>query len=150
MVFRVVAMVKNWKLSRGERGQSAVEFALAAPFLIAFIMFMVDISFLGFNYVSAANAVREGARCGAVGGTANAVSTRVTTAAGSLSASVAITPVARSGTNIGADVTVSADFTYTFITPLNILPGMNLGTTKFNKKATMRMETASPYTKDPC
>ena len=133
-----------------EHGQAVLEFALAAPFLIAFIMFIADIGFLGFNYVSAANSVREGARCAAVGGTTNAVSTRVVRTAGSLSASVAVTPVAYSGTNIGADATVSADFTYAFITPLNMLPGLNLGTLKFNKKAVMRMETTNPGTKTSC
>ena len=140
-----------WRGSpRGDRGQSAVEFALAAPVLIAFIMFIVDVGFLGFNYVSAANSVREGARCAAVGGTANAVATRVVTTAGNLSATVAVTPVAYSGPNIGADTTVSADFTYSFITPLNMLPGLNLGTLKFNKKAVMRMETTNPGTKTSC
>ena len=135
---------------RQEHGQSAVEFALAAPFLFAFIFFIADIGFLGFNYVSAANAVREGARCAAVGGTADAVATRVTNTAGNLSATVEVTPVAYSGPNIGADATVSADFTYAFITPLDMIPGLNLGSIEFNKKAVMRMETTSPGTKTPC
>lgn len=127
-----------------------VEFALAAPFLIAFILFIVDVGFLGFNYVSAANAVREGARCAAVGGTADAVATRVMSTAGNLSATVEVTPVAYSGSNIGADATVSADFTYSFITPLDMIPGLNLGSLEFNKTAVMRMETTSPGTKTPC
>lgn len=135
---------------RGDHGQTVVEFALAAPFLIAFILFIADIGFLGFNYVSAANAVREGARCAAVGGTQDAVATRVVKTAGNLSASVATTPVAYSGSTIGADATVSADFTYSFITPLDMLPGLDLGTLTFNKKAVMRMETTNPGTKTAC
>ena len=142
---------RSEKRHRGiEHGQSAVEFALAAPFLIAFILFIADVGFLGFNYVSAANSVREGARCAAVGGTQNAVATRVVMTAGNLSATVAVTPVAYSGPNIGASTTVSADFTYDFITPLNMIPGLDLGTLTFNKRAVMRMETISPGTKTSC
>ena len=132
---------------RGDLGQSAVEFALAAPFLIAFIMFMVDIAFLGFNYVSATNAVREGARCGAIGGSNSAITNRVTTTAGSLSQAVTFpTPVAR-GSTIGSDVTVSAHFVYKMLTPVNMLPGLTLGDIPFDKAATMRMEAAAPYDK---
>lgn len=136
--------------ARHDSGQAVVEFALVAPILIAFIFFIADVGFLGFNYVSAANSVREGARCAAVGGTADAVSARVISTAGDLSASVRVTPVAYSGTNIGADATVSADFTYQFITPLNMIPGVDLGFLKFNKKAVMRMETTNPGTKPSC
>lgn len=139
--------LKTLRLRRGERGQSAVEFALAAPFLIAFILFMVDVAFLGFNYVSATNAVREGARCGAIGGSNAEIATRVTETAGNLSSAVTFpTPVAR-GTTIGSDVTVSAHFNYVFITPLGMLPGLDLDDIGFDKSATMRMEAASPYTK---
>ena len=131
----------------GELGQGAVEFALVAPFLIAFILFMVDVAFLGFNYVSATNAVREGARCGAIGGSNAEIATRVTETAGNLSSAVTFpTPVVR-GTTIGSDVTVSAHFVYKMLTPVNMLPGLTLGDIPFDKAATMRMEAAAPYDK---
>ncbi len=121
-------------------GQAAVEFALAAPFLIAFILFIADIGFLGFNYVSAANSVREGARCAAVGGSDAEVMARVTEAYGGLSAEV--TPSAPNrGANVGESVVVSASFSYDYITPLNMLPGLNLQSFTFTKSATMRLET---------
>jgi len=50
--------------------------------LLMFIFFIIDAGFFGYTYVSAANAVREGARCAAVGGTSAAVKARVTTASG--------------------------------------------------------------------
>ena len=121
---------------------------MAAPFLIAFIMFIADISFLGYNVVSGTNAVREGARCGAVGGSNAAIAARIAQTTGSLSSTYVVAPVSRTPV-IGGNVTVGATFTYTFITPLNMLPGLNLGSKSFTRSATMRMET-SDTTKPAC
>ena len=53
-------------LFRREEGQSALEFVLVLPvFIIAFLM-VVDLGILMYQYVSVSNAVREGARFGAV------------------------------------------------------------------------------------
>ena len=133
---------------RGESGQSVIEFALAAPFLLAFIFFVVDAGLLAYSYISVTNAVREGARCGAVGGTDAAVTSRVAAASGGL-VGVAVDSPAR-GPNIGDSITVTAHYSYDWLTPIDILPGLNLGTYSFTKAATMRMETASPYTKSSC
>jgi hypothetical protein len=51
---------------RRDEGQSAFEFVLILPFFMLFILLMIDFAFLGFSYVSVANAAREGARYGAV------------------------------------------------------------------------------------
>ena len=53
-------------LLRREEGQSALEFVLILPiFIIAFLM-LVDLGMLMYNFVSVSNAVREGARFGAI------------------------------------------------------------------------------------
>jgi Flp pilus assembly protein TadG len=132
-----------------EHGQSAVEFALAAPFLLAFIFFIVDAGLLAYSYISVTNAVREGARCGAVGGTDAAVSARVVQASGGLVNTITVDTPSR-GPNIGDSITITAHYTYHWLTPLNILPGLDLANFTFTKSATMRMETAPPYTKTTC
>ena len=141
-------MMKSFR-RRGERGQSALEFALAAPFLLAFIMFIVDAGLFSYSYISVTNAVREGARCGAVGGVDGAITTRVTKASGGLTNIVTVDAPVR-GPDIGDDITVTAHYTYDWITPVGILPGLGLADLQFTKSATMRMETAPPYTKATC
>jgi Flp pilus assembly protein TadG len=53
------------------RGQAAFEFALMLPLFVIFVLLMIDFAMLTYQYVSLANAVREGARWGAVGCGAN-------------------------------------------------------------------------------
>lgn len=130
-----------------ERGQAVVEFALALPFIVTVIMFCVDMGLFGYSYVSVTNAVREGARCGAVGGTNGAVTTRVQNASGGLANFTGVTSLTR-GATIGSDITVTATYTYDWITPVGLLPG--LGNFSFAKTSTMRMETTPPYTKAGC
>lgn len=56
---------------RREEGQAAFEFMLVLPIFIVFLLMAVDFGVLMYQYVSVANAAREGARYGAVncGGT---------------------------------------------------------------------------------
>ena len=49
-----------------EEGQAALEFMLVLPFFILFILLVVDFGLMMYEYVSISNAVREGARYGAV------------------------------------------------------------------------------------
>jgi len=132
-----------------EQGQAVVEFALALPFLLAFIFFIVDAGFFAYSYISVANAVREGARCGAVGGTDAAVAARVTDTSGGLT-NVVTVDVPDRGPNIGDDITVTAHYTYDWITPVGILPGLDLEDVTYTKSVTMRMETTPPYAKETC
>ena len=105
-----------------------------------------------YTYVSATNAVREGARCGAVGGTSAAVKARVTQASNGLNSTV-ITPsnptYAPSPATIGGSITVGAALRYEWITPVGLVPGINRFST-YTKSATMRMETADTTTKTSC
>ncbi len=52
-------------------GQAAFEFALILPVFIVFMLLIVDFGVLTYQYVSLANAAREGARYGATGCGAN-------------------------------------------------------------------------------
>lgn len=50
----------------GERGQAAWELILILPFFVLVMLLLIDFGIWMYKYVSVANAVREGARYGAV------------------------------------------------------------------------------------
>lgn len=128
------------KTHSDSKGQAIIEFALTMPFLLAFILFIVDCGFFAFSYVSLTNSVREGARCAAVGGTDGAVEARVEeTYGGPNTPSV---DVDRDPLEVGGSVTVTANLDYEWITPVGLVPGIS-STTNFVKAATMRLETST-------
>ncbi len=135
---------------QSEKGQAILEFALATPFLMMFIFFIIDCGLFGYSYVSATNAVREGARCAAVGGTNAAVAQRVNDASGGLGTSPTVTAnvYSPSPAVVGGTVSVSATYRYSWITPIGLVPGID-STTDFTKTVQMRMETNS-VTKATC
>jgi Flp pilus assembly protein TadG len=53
-------------LGRDQKGVAAFEFLLVLPFFVGFFLLAVDFGMLMYQYVSVANAVREGARYAAV------------------------------------------------------------------------------------
>ena len=53
-------------LFRRQEGQSALEFVLILPVFVAAFLMVVDLGMLMYQFVSVSNAVREGARFGAV------------------------------------------------------------------------------------
>jgi len=53
-------------LFRREEGQAAFEFVLILPFFVFFLLLLIDFGIMMYEYVSVSNAVREGARYGAV------------------------------------------------------------------------------------
>ncbi len=131
---------------KSEKGQAVLEMALAVPFLLTFLFLIADMALLGYSYISVANAVREGARCGAVGGTDAAIAARVEATSGGLANFEGVTSIAR-GPAIGDDITAS--YAYDWITPVGLVPGLS-GTFTLSKQATMRMETTPPYTRGSC
>jgi Flp pilus assembly protein TadG len=134
-------MTTNDGTPNGDRGQAILEFALAMPFLLAFIFFIVDCGLFAFSYVSLTNAVREGARCAAVGGTQAAVGTRVTTTYGGTGdTTVGTLAYDPDPAAIGGSVTVTANQTYEWITPIGLVPSID-SVWNYTKSATMRMET---------
>jgi Flp pilus assembly protein TadG len=129
-------------IGRREKGQAVVEFALAAPFLLMFVFFIADVGFLAYSHISVTSAVREGARCAAVGGTEAAVSARVEQASGGLANFTGIESIDwdPDPAEIGGEVTVTASYSYDWITPVGLVPGLS-GTLDFTREAVMRMET---------
>jgi hypothetical protein len=53
-------------LFRREEGQATFEFVLILTFFILFLLLLIDFGIMMYEYVSVSNAVREGARYGAV------------------------------------------------------------------------------------
>jgi hypothetical protein len=57
---------RRFGLLRREEGQAAFEFLLILPFFLMFLLLLVDLGMLTYEYVSVANASREAARYGSV------------------------------------------------------------------------------------
>jgi Flp pilus assembly protein TadG len=120
----------------GEDGQAIIEFAfIMVPFFLLFLL-AIDGGMFFYGYVTAAHAVREGARCGAVGGSETNVKARVSADFAGASPTVVVTR----GSAIGDGITVSATWTYTWVTPLASF-GLTPTTTK-TYTTKMRLETA--------
>lgn len=111
--------MRRWR-TRGERGQSLVEFAMVLPLLLLVLFAIIDFGRIYQGHVTLTNAVREGARLGAVGESDSVIINRVNATAGGLSPSTNVTP----GEMAGDSVVVQATATVQLITPLGAL--MNL------------------------
>jgi Flp pilus assembly protein TadG len=108
-------MFKNLSL-RKQNGQTMVEFAIVAPIVLLILFAIIQFGILFHNYVTLTDAVRAGARQGAVsrhlpsGGEA-AVEDRVRDSAVNLDQSELDVDVTATWTQ-GADVTVTATYPY--------------------------------------
>jgi Flp pilus assembly protein TadG len=114
----------------GERGASLVEFAIVFPLFALLVLGVVDFGLALHSRGLVANAAREAARHGAVGGTLAEMEARARDTADSLDQSrvtVTITctkpdasPCSFSPSNVAAGDVVSTrvDYSYPFITPL--------------------------------
>ena len=137
-------LIRNKKLS-GERGQSLAEFALIVPIFLILVFAVVDFG-MGFHaWITVTNSAREGARLGAVGGTADQIETRVRDTSTTIDqAKLTVTVTNAQGTP-GESVVVDVDYQYDFITPLAGLVAMVSGDTvgptiTFSSTAEMRLE----------
>lgn len=131
-------------LLRGDGGQAAIEFAaIMIPFAVVFVL-ALDGGMFFYGYVTAANATREGARCGVVGGSTANIQARVLPELPGTSKSVTVTRTDVAPTDgvigVGDRITVSSTWTYNWITPMSTF-GLSGTTTKvFSSK--MRLETS--------
>ena len=67
MALRALRKLQRFpRLFRRDEGQAAFEFLLILPFFIFFLLLLIDFGIMMYEYVSVSNAVREGARYGAV------------------------------------------------------------------------------------
>ncbi len=93
------------KLWKPQEGVAALEMALIMPVIA---MIIIDTGLFFFDYVSAANATREGARCGAVGGADTVIEDRVAETYGFADPTLVVTD--RTGGQIGDDIIVTTTF----------------------------------------
>jgi Flp pilus assembly protein TadG len=114
-----------------EEGQTLVEFALVAPFLVAFLLAIIQFGIAFNNYVTLTDAARAGARKAVVArfgpGTFDDAKQAVKDAAGSLDQSKLALPGAidvsdPSGMTSGSLVTVTVKYPYTIDIPLLGIP----------------------------
>src|SRR5450759_4467995 len=92
-------MRKSW--AKREEGQAIVEFAfIMVPFFLLFLL-ATDGGLFFYGFVTAAQAVREGARCGAVGGSEQHVKDRVSADFVGASPTVVVTYSPTVGAGIG-------------------------------------------------
>ena len=133
-------MFKRFQL-RNERGQTLVEFALVLPILSLLLLGVIQFGIAFNNYITLTDAVRAGARKGAVGRhLANpqaAVEQTVRTAASdNLKDSDLLISVTSSWTQ-GSDVTVSASYPY----DIKLLGfGVTITSGRLNSSTTERVE----------
>src|SRR6266581_5788486 len=94
---------------RKDRAQAAFEFILILPFFVLFVVMLIDFGILMYEYVSVANAAREGARyasvnCGGTGCTTTSVKTRTTGRSGGILTNASEVTVSwPNGVNRGSD-----------------------------------------------
>ena len=124
--------MKSLKL---QDGVAALETMLVFPAVLLVIFLIVDLGVFFFDYVSANNAVREGARCGAVGHSDVTVEGRVQTASGFTDP--VLVSVDRTGGRVGDDIIVTGDFAHDWILPADVF-GVP---TSFSVSTTMRLES---------
>jgi Flp pilus assembly protein TadG len=128
-----------------ERGQSLVEFALVIPVFLLLLFALVDFG-RGFQaWIEVTNAAREGARVGAVHGTAGEIETRARAAAASLNQSDLAIGSSGVGGTAGSSVIVTATYNFSLISPLapmiGIVSGGAIGETfTITSSADMRIE----------
>ncbi|HEU4759479.1 MAG TPA: TadE family protein [Dehalococcoidia bacterium] len=143
--------------TRGERGQSLVEFALIAPLFLVLVFAIVDFG-MGFHaWITVTNSAREGARYAAVGApksgatscsplpAAGTIERRVCDTAAGLTATKMTLSVTNAQGQPGGSVVVRVDYRYDLITPLaglvQFISGDVLGSTiNFSSSADMRLE----------
>jgi Flp pilus assembly protein TadG len=124
--------------SSAEWGQSLVEFALLAPFVLFFLLALVDFGIAIDRRIILDHAVREGARYASVGGQALTTGTTATEqqvrsyTSAQAQGIVPATDITVQNENcnpngdLGDNVKVTANYTYNFVTGFNfIVPGLD-------------------------
>ena len=146
-------------IHKASKGQSLVEFAMVLPLLVILIFGIIDFGMGLRSYISLTNATREGARFAAVGNLAGAypadcdgatnttVIGRVCVAIEGLDLSALndVSVTYPDGQAPGNSIVVSAQYTYTFITPLGDIVSFISGgsfddTLTLNTSTDMRQE----------
>ena len=123
----------GWKK---QDGTAALETALVMPAVALLLMLFLDLGVFFFDYVSANNAVREGARCGAVGHDDVSVDVRVRDTSGFGDPVTVVTD--RTSGQIGDDIIVTATYAHDWILSATVFGVPD----QFSVSATMRLESS--------
>jgi Flp pilus assembly protein TadG len=142
----------------GQRGQSLLEFALLAPFVLFFLLALVDFGIAIDRRIVLDHAVREGARFASVGGQAlndgAAASIPTVQAYTSAQSQGVVSPsdvqlcysdvdVPTNGFGLGDTVKVSVTYGYDYVSGFDSLPGITIDPTiPMNASASARAEYA--------
>ena len=126
------------KKFHGERGQTAVEFALVLPTLVVLLLAIIQVGIAFNNYVTLTDAARAGARKAIVvrvgGATTDSAKQAVRDAAGDLDQSTLGVDVTDPTWNLaGSQVTVTATYPYEINIPLlglSVMSGTMTATAK--------------------
>jgi Flp pilus assembly protein TadG len=131
------AMIKRFQI-RNERGQTLTEFAIVLPILALLLFGVIQFGITFNNYITLTDAVRAGARKGAVGRHLSnpqaAVTTQVRNAATDLKSSDLQITVNSTWAQ-GSDVTVTATYPYS----INLL-GVVVKSGRLSSSTTERVE----------
>jgi len=68
----------NRRVKKQESGQALVEMALVLPFFLLLLFGLIQMSILGYSYISVNNAARTGVRVASLGGSDDAIITAIT------------------------------------------------------------------------
>ena len=114
------------KKCKSSPGQALVEFALVLPLFLLLIFAVVEISNVGYSYVTLNNAVRSGARVASLGGLDGNIRNTVTTSSPLFDTNflnVTITPN-EANRRSGSEVNVNATYEVHLTTPVlsQVLP----------------------------
>lgn len=113
-------MRKILKVSKNEKGGSAVEFALLLPVLMIIIMGIIQFGFTFFHYISIVHAAREGARWASLENTEESTISKVIEAAPGLdltAENITVDPPNPSIEQQGEPVKVTVDYDSIVIVP---------------------------------
>ncbi len=146
---RAAAAAPRRRLSRlrSDSGAAAVEFALVAPLLFLLVFGIIDFGLAINARIVAANAAREGARVGSLGGSEAQIRAQVASAASTLPGNTVTvackTPAGANctsyatGATSGGTVIVTVTYTYKWIT---FVGGGFGGDLTINRSSQMRIE----------
>lgn len=133
------------RLSKGERGQSLVEFVLVLPIFLVLLFAIIDFG-MGFHaWLTVTNSAREGARLGAVQASSSEIESRVRATAGTLDQDKLTVTVTNAQGASGDPVSVDVSYHYDLITPLSsilgLVGGSSIGSSlTFSAHSEMRLE----------
>ncbi len=129
----------------GEGGQSLVEFALVLPIFLLVLFAIVDFGMAFHAWIAVTNSAREGARLGAVRGSATEIEQRVWDTTGTLDQANLTVTVTNAEGDPGDSVIVDVSYAYSLMTPMADLLALFSGGTisdelTLSSTADMRLE----------